>query len=286
VSGKAMTAGQTYLILEPRGNLFDLRLGELWRARDLIFLLVRRDFVAQFKQTVLGPIWFLLQPVLTTLVFAIVFGKLAGLATDTLPKTLFYMSGTIVWLYFSETLLQAADTFVSNAHLFGKVYFPRLAIPIAAAATGLIRFLLQFALFLGFFLYYRIAGASIRITAGALLFPVLLVMMASLSLGLGIILTSLTAKYRDLRLLLDFGVRLALYATPVIYPLSAVPPRWRWAVLANPLTSIVETFRYGFLGVGSFSWGGLAYTAAACVAAVFVGLVVFNRVEKTFIDTI
>lgn len=275
------------LIIRPRGRWFDLHLADLWRYRDLVMLFVRRDFVAQFKQTILGPAWFVIQPLLTTVVFTVVFGNIANLSTDSLPKVLFYLSGNVVWMYFAGVLTATSNTFVGNAHLFGKVYFPRLAVPLSISISNLLKFGLQIIFFLGFWVYFAIIGADIRFTSAALLFPLLVLIMAGQALGLGIIFSSLTTKYRDLRFLLDFGVRLAMYATPVIFPLSSITGgRLRLVLLANPMTPIIEIFRLGFLGEGTLHWGWLAYSAGFAVLAMLGGIVIFNRVERTFMDTV
>jgi len=274
------------LIIRPRENLLHLHLDDLWRYRDLISLFVRRDFVAQFKQTILGPAWFVIQPLLTTLMFAIVFGRIAGLSTAGLPPMLFYLSGNILWLYFSECLTKSSNTFIENAGLFGKVYFPRLTVPVSIVISGLLRFSLQFVVFICFWVYYKVTGSDIHLTFAACLFPILVLMMAGLSLSLGIIFSSMTTKYRDLRFLLEFGVRLVMYGTPVIYPLSTIPDTWKWFILANPMTPIIETFRLGFLGTGTFSWGHLGYSFIFMVIMLFLGTLLFNRVEKTFMDTV
>ncbi|RME50085.1 MAG: ABC transporter permease [Caldilineae bacterium] len=264
----------------------DLRLDELWQARDLILLFVRRDFVAGYKQTILGPLWYLLQPLLTTITFTVIFGRVARLPTDGLPDFLFYLSGTVVWSYFAACLTKTSDTFVANAGLFGKVYFPRLSVPVSILISNLIAFTIQFGLFLAFLFSFWVRGADVHPNAGVLLLPVLLLMMAGLGLGFGIIVSSMTTRYRDLRYLVAFGVQLLMYATPVIYPASSVPERFRPLIQANPMTPIVEAFRAAFLGAGSVSVGSLLYSAGFMVAVLFVGLVLFNRVEQTFMDTV
>lgn len=274
------------LVIKPRDSLLHLHLGDLWRYRDLVTLFVRRDFVTQFKQTILGPAWFVIQPLLTTIMFTIVFGNIAKLSTDGLPKMVFYLSGNTLWIYFSTCLTKSSKTFTENAHIFGKVYFPRMAVPISLTISGFIRFALQFAFFMCFWGYYAAQGTGIHFTLGACLFPLLILILAGLSLGLGIIFSSMTTKYRDMTFLLEFGVRLFMYATPVIYPLSAIEGRWKWFILANPVTPIIETFRYGFLGTGSFSWASLAYSFGFTIIVLFAGIVIFNRVEKTFMDTV
>jgi len=275
------------MIIEPQRGLFDLRLRELWRYRDLVLLFVRRDFVAVYKQTILGPLWYLIQPLLTTITFTFIFGNVAGLPTDGLPQFLFYMSGTVVWSYFADCLNKTSNTFVQNANLFGKVYFPRMAVPVSILISNLITFAIQFALFLCFALYFALRGADVQPHWDWIaLSPLLVLIMAGLGLGFGVIISSLTTKYRDLRFLVTFGVQLLMYATPVIYPVSSIPARFQWIILANPMTSIVEAFRYAFLGAGSIDPGRLLYSFAFMLAVVFLGSVVFNRVERTFMDTV
>ena len=275
------------MVIRPRSAWFDLRLRELWHYRDLVFLFVRRDFVSQFKQTILGPAWFVIQPLLTTIVFAVIFGNIANLSTDHLPKVLFYLSGNVVWMYFSGVLTATANVFVGNAQLFGKVYFPRLAVPLSVTLSNLIQFGLQVLFFLAFWVFYRVMEADIHMTWAVLLFPVLVLIMACQALGLGILFSAMTTKYRDLRFLLEFGVRLAMYATPVIFPLSSITGgRLRLVLLANPMTPIIEVFRLGFLGQGILHWGWLGYSAGFAVVSLLAGVVVFNRVERTFMDTV
>lgn len=276
------------LVLKPHSGWFDLHLSELWRYRDLVLLFVRRDFVSQFKQTILGPLWFVIQPLLTTIMFTVVFGNIAGLSTDGLPKMLFYLSGSVLWQYFAQCLLKTSDTFTANARLFGKVYFPRLAIPVSVTISHLLKLGLQLLFFAGFWCWFRFrAGTTIHLTAVALLLPVLILLMGALGLGLGIIFSSLTTKYRDLKFLLQFGVQLAMYASTVIYPLSAMPnEKARLFVLANPMTPIIETFRYGFLGSGSFNPWHLAYSAGFTAIILTVGIMLFTRIERTFMDTV
>ncbi len=275
------------LRIRPRGRWFDLHLHDLWRYRDLVYMFVRRDFVSKYKQTILGPTWFLIQPLLTTIVFVVVFGNIANLSTDRLPKMLFYLSGNVVWMYFAAVLVATANTFVGNANLFGKVYFPRLAVPVSLAISHLLTFGLQFLFFMCFWAFYAVRGADIEITGAVFLFPVLILLMAALALGMGILFSALTTKYRDLRFLLEFGVRLAMYATPVIFPLSSITGgRLRLVLLANPMTPIIEVFRLGFLGQGTLHWGWLGYSAGFALVALIAGMVIFNRVERTFMDTV
>ena len=275
------------MIIEPQRGLLDLRLGELWRYKDLVMLFVRRDFVSVYKQTILGPLWYLIQPLLTTLTFTVIFGNIASLPTDGLPQFLFYMSGTVVWSYFASCLTKTSETFVQNANLFGKVYFPRLAVPVSILLSNLVTFLIQFAMFLVFVLYFALRGTDIQPQwTWIALSPLLVLMMAGLGLGFGIIISSLTTKYRDLRFLVQFGVQLLMYATPVIYPVSSIPERFQWIILANPMTPIVEAFRYAFLGAGTVDTGHLLYSFGFMVVVVTLGSIIFNRVEQTFMDTV
>jgi len=275
------------LILEPKRNLLDLRLGDLWRARDLVMLFVWRDFVAFYKQTILGPLWYLIQPLLTTVVFTFIFGSVAKLPTDGLPQFLFYMSGTVIWSYFSTCITKTSDTFITNTQLFGKVYFPRLAVPVSILISSLIAFVIQFVFFVGFMGFFALRGSVLHPNLWILMTPVLIFIMAGLGLGFGIIISSLTTKYRDLRFLVQFGVQLLMYATTVIIPMSSFPQRFRWIVLANPMTPIVEIFRYAFLGgAGTVNLPDLAYSFGFMLVLVFIGTVVFNRVEATFMDTV
>lgn len=275
------------LIIEPSRSLLDLRLGELWRYRDLVMLFVRRDFVAVYKQTVLGPLWYLIQPLLTTLTFMFIFGNIANLPTDGLPQFLFYMSGTVVWSYFAACLTKTSETFVQNANLFGKVYFPRLAVPVSILISNLITFAIQFALFILFVLFFLLRWTQVQPNwTWISFFPVLILIMAGLGLGFGIIISSLTTKYRDLRFLVTFGVQLFMYATPVIYPVSSIPERFQWIIQANPMTPIVEVFRYAFLGAGTVNTGLLLYSFGFMLVVVILGSIIFNRVERTFMDTV
>ncbi len=283
---KETTTEDWDLVITPHKKWYDLQLHDVWNYRDLIGLFVRRDFVSRYKQTILGPLWFIIQPLLTSLVFTVIFGNIAQLPTDGLPQMLFYMSGNILWGYFSSCLTSTSTTFTSNAHLFGKVYFPRLVMPISTVISNLITFAIQFIFFLGYMVFFYLRGSDIRLTTWALALPLLILLMAGLGLGFGIIISSMTTKYRDLQYLVTFGVSLWMYATPVIYPVSSIPEKWRWVADLNPVTPIVETFRMGFLGAGDASWLRLAYSAVFMLVVILIGLVIFNRVEKTFIDTV
>lgn len=273
-------------IIKPRTGWFDINLRELWQYRDLTLLFVRRDFVQFYKQTILGPLWFFLQPFFTTVVFTIVFGNIAKIPTDGMPPMLFYMAGTITWTYFSTCLTKTSDTFIANTNIFGKVYFPRLAVPVSIVITNMITFGLQFLFFLGFLVYYAAIGAPVQVNWNVLLLPLLLLMMAALGLGTGIIVSALTTKYRDLRFVVQFGVQLLMYATPVVYPLSEVPAAYIPLMLANPMTAVVESFRYAFLGAGMFNWSYLSASGIIILFVLSVGIILFSRVEKTFMDTV
>jgi len=275
------------MIIEAQRSLLDLRLGELWRYRDLVMLFVRRDFVSVYKQTVLGPLWYLIQPLLTTITFTVIFGNIASLPTDGLPQFLFYMSGTVVWSYFAACLTKTSETFVQNANLFGKVYFPRLAVPVSILISNLITFLIQFGMFLVFVLIFVLRGTDIQPDwLWIALSPILMLMMAGLGLGFGIIISSLTTKYRDLRFLVQFGVQLLMYATPVIYPASSIPERFQWVIQANPMTPVIEAFRFAYLGAGTVNLDHLLYSFGFMLVVVVIGSIIFNRVEQTFMDTV
>lgn len=278
--------GQWTMVIRPQRRWFDLRLGELWRYRDLVRLFVWRDFVSVYKQTILGPLWYLIQPLLTTLIFTVVFGRIANLSTDGLPEFIFYMAGSVIWTYFAECLNKTSIVFVTNASLFGKVYFPRLAVPISILISNLVTLAIQYLLFLGFLAYFWLSGSNVQPNLWVLLTPILLLMMAGLGLGLGIIISSLTTRYRDLRFLVGFGVQLWMYATPVIYPVSAIPERFRPLIQANPITPIVEAFRYAYLGAGTVDAAHLLYSFAFMLLVLLIGILMFNRVEATFMDTV
>lgn len=272
--------------IKPTRSFLEVPVSEIWEYRDLLMLLIKRDFTSFYKQTILGPIWFFVQPVFTTLVFVFVFGNLAGLSTDGLPQFLFYLSGITAWNYFADCLIKTSTVFRDNAQLFGKVYFPRLVVPLSIVIGNLVRFGVQFLLFIAVWLYFYWQGAEIFLTWVALLFPLLVVLMALLGLGLGLIITAMTTKYRDLAFLLNFGVQLLMYGTTVIYPLSSVPEQYQKWVVLNPMTGIIETFRYGFLGQGIYSWSALIYAIGFTFLVFFVGILIFNKTEKNFIDTV
>lgn len=275
------------LIIRPHNRILDLHLEDVWRYRDLLWMFVRRDFVAVYKQTILGPLWFFIQPLLTTLIFVIIFSGVAKIPTDNFPPLLFYLAGMTPWNYFSTCLTKTSNTFVANAPIFGKVYFPRLIVPLSIVVSTIIQFGIQFVLFLAILIYYLLSGSSIGPQWGTvfLLAPALVLLLAALGLGAGIVVSSLTTKYRDFTFLIAFGVQLMMYATPIIYPISAVPEKWRWMIQLNPLSAPIEAFRAVFLG-GAIPWAALGFSSAITALLLFVGIVIFNRVEKAFMDTV
>ncbi len=276
----------SYTYIRPQSSLFDLNLKELWEYRHLITMYVKRDIVTFYKQTILGPLWFVIQPVLTTIMFMFVFGNLAGISTNGIPQPLFYFAGIIIWSYFSDCLTRNSKIFIDNQNVFGKVYFPRLVVPISITLSNLVRFFIQLIIFLIIYFYYFFTSSGITPNAYIFLFPMLIIMTAGLSLGFGIIFSSLTTKYRDLTFLLQFGVQLWMFITPVIYPLSNISSDKQWMIQLNPMTSIIETFKYGCIGNGAFSWFWLAYSFGFMFLLLMIGIVVFNKIEKGFMDTV
>lgn len=277
------------LVIEPQSSLLDLNLKDVWRYRDLLWLLVKRDFVSFYKQTILGPLWFFIQPLFTTIIFTFIFGNLAGLSTDGLPQPLFYMAGITAWNYFADCLTKTSTVFRDNAHIFGKVYFPRLIMPLSIVVSNLVRFGVQMLLFfvmMGYYLFQNELGSLFHPNIYIVLFPVLVLLMALLGLGLGLIITALTTKYRDLAFLISFGVQLMMYATTVIYPLSAAPAKYKWLIELNPMTGIIEAFRYGFLGQGEFTLNTFGYSVIFTIFSLVLGILIFNKTEKTFVDTV
>jgi lipopolysaccharide transport system permease protein len=274
------------LVIKPKKRLLDLDLKGLWRYRDLWYMYVRRDIVTFYKQTILGPLWFLIQPVLTTIMYMFVFGGLAKISTDGAPQPLFYLSGIMLWNYFSDSFNASSNVFTNNASVFGKVYFPRLVVPLAGLTSNLLKLLIQLVLFILVYIGYRIAGVQLPIRPALLLFPFLVLLLAFHALSWGLIISSVTSKYRDLKFLVAFGLQLFMYATPIIYPLSAATGRIRTALELNPLTPIFEAFKYGCLGCGTLSWGGLLYSTVFMLVMLFISLIVFNRVERNFMDTV
>lgn len=272
--------------IKPKTKVLSLNFSELWHYRDLIRMFVKRDFSTVYKQTILGPIWFFIQPILTTIMFTVVFGNIANISTDGTPKILFYLAGITLWNYFSDCLVTTSDTFIKNAHIFGKVYFPRLAVPLSVVISNLMKFGVQLLLFIVVYVYYLSSNAAILPNWTLLLLPLLILDMAILGLGAGMIISALTTKYRDLRFLVAFGIQLLMYATPVIYPLSSIGPKYKWIMELNPMTPIIETFKYGFIGAGTFSWFALLQSFIVSVVLFVVGTLIFNRVEKTFMDNV
>ena len=274
------------LIIEPQTSLFDLNLKDVWRYRDLLWMFVKRDFVSFYKQTILGPLWFFIQPLFTTIIYTFVFGGLANLSTDGLPEPLFYMAGITAWNYFADCITKTSTVFRDNAHIFGKVYFPRLILPLSIVASNLVRFGVQILLLFIMMGYYAAQNASFLITPVILLFPLLVMLMALLGLGLGLIITALTTKYRDLAFLVTFGIQLLMYTTTVIYPLSSAPEKYKTLISLNPMTGIIEAFRYAFLGQGQISINTLGYSALFTMIVMVLGVLIFNKTEKTFVDTV
>ena len=277
------------LVIRPTRGWFRLNLADLWRYRDLLFLLVHRDFVAKYKQTVLGPLWFIIQPLLMTLGFTVIFGKVARIPTDGLPPMLFYLGGLLGWNYFAQTFAATSGTLTTNASIFGKVYFPRLVVPLSMVISGLIAFVIQLATFLCFWSWFKFftpAGTALHLGWTLLWFPLVVLQIAMLSLGVGLWLTSLTAKYRDFNHLTGFLLQLWMYATPVIYPLSKIPEDWRWVAVVNPMTMPVESIKYMFLGQGVVEPAYFVFSIATTVVLLFSGVILFNKVEKTFVDTV
>ncbi|WP_264548115.1 ABC transporter permease [Flavobacterium sp. N2820] len=285
-SQKQADVGQWDAVIESKHSLLDLNLKELWHYRDLLVLFVRRDFVTVYKQTILGPLWFFIQPILTTITFTVIFGNVAQLSTDGAPKLVFYMAGITLWNYFSTCLTTVSGVFNANASIFGKVYFPRLIMPLTIVISNLIKFGVQFLLFLCFVGYYYFQGEIEPNTTYIAATPIVIVLMALISMGIGLILSSMTTKYKDLNQLISFGVQLFMYATPVIYPSSSVPSAYQWVVELNPLVGLFDYMRYAYLGVGSFSFSDFVYPSVFAVVILFVGILVFNKVQKTFMDTV
>lgn len=273
-------------VIKPKRNILSINLKELFDYRDLMFMFIRRDIVTVYKQTILGPIWFLVQPILTTLTYFLIFGKIAGLSTDGIPGPLFYLSGIVIWNFFAEVFGQTSDTFFANSNIFGKVYFPRLIIPISKVMSSLIKFGIQFLLFLSFYFYFIYQGEIRFQGVSVLVLPFLILVMSFFGLGMGLIFTSLTTKYRDLKFLIQFGVQLLMYVSPIIYPLSQVGKEFRGFMLLNPFTHILEAFKHSFLGHGEMSAIGLAYAFIVGLFLLIAGIFIFNRTERNFMDTI
>ena len=272
--------------IKPQKRLLDVDIKGLWRYRDLYYMYVKRDIITVYKQTVLGPLWFLIQPVLTTIMFMFVFGNLAGISTDGMPQPLFYMAGILLWTYFSNCFNSCSNVFATNAGVFGKVYFPRLGVPLSTITSCLVKLGIQLLLFIAIYIYYAVSGAPVKINGHIVLFPFLVFLTAFHALSWGLIISALTTKYRDLRQLVGFGVQLLMYATPVIYPMSTTSGKIRTILELNPLTPIFEAFKYSCMGCGSLSWGGLLYSTVFMLVALFLSVIIFNRTERNFMDTV
>jgi lipopolysaccharide transport system permease protein len=281
-----MDTAMTTSTITPRKHLFDVKVKEVWYYRDLFVLFIKRDITVTYKQTILGPLWFFIQPLLTTLMFLLVFGRIAGIPTDGVPPILFYLGGITIWNYFSESLRLTSDTFVKNAGLFGKIYFPRIVTPLSVVSSNLVKFVIQFLLFLCVYLYYYFTNDTIRPNITLFLLPVYIVILAFMALGFGMIISAMTTKYRDLTFLIQFGIQLWMYATPVIYPITKIPEKYRALIMANPVSSIVEAFKYGFTGSGVFSITAILYSVVFTIVLFLLSLMVFNRVERNFMDTV
>ncbi len=275
--------------ITPKNKFFSLNLKEVWQYRDLLLLFVKRDVVTVYKQTILGPLWYLLQPLFTSITFTIIFNKVAGIETGTVPPFLFNLAGIMVWNYFTACLTDTSDTFKRNAAIFGKVYFPRLIMPLSTVISNLLKFGIQFLIFIAFYVFYYFQGAAINMNGSLLFFPLLIALMGILGLGLGMLISSLVTKYRDLSYLIGFGVQLLMYLSAVMYPMALIQdkmPDYAWLVHYNPLAYIIETTRFMLLGVGTVSVWGLVYTVGVTIGLFFIGLLVFNKTEKSFIDTV
>lgn len=274
--------------IKPHRKWCDIDLKGIWRYRDLYYMYVRRDIVTQYKQTILGPLWYIIQPLFTTIMYMFVFGGLAGISTDGAPQPLFYMAGIVLWGYFNECFTVSSDVFGVNANVFGKVYFPRLIVPLSGVTSGLLKMLIQLAIFIVIYVYYLLTlpAGTLQINASLLLFPVLIFMLAMHGMSWGLIISSMTTKYRDMKFLVQFGIQLFMYATPVIYPLSAAPEKYRDIIALNPLTPIFEAFKYGCLGCGSLDWSGLLYSSLFMLVTLFLAVIIFSRTERNFMDTV
>ena len=274
------------IIIKPRKKWLDVDIKGIWRYRDLLYMYVKRDIITIYKQTILGPLWFIIQPVLTTIMYMLVFGGLAGISTDGAPQPLFYLSGIMLWNYFSACFNVSSNVFVGNANVFGKVYFPRLVVPLSGIISNLIKMSIQLVLFVAVYIYYFSTGVPLSVNWTVILFPILVFLIALHGMSWGLIITSLTTKYRDLKQFVSFGIQLFMYATPVIYPLSAAPGKYKDLIALNPLTPIFEAFKYSCMGCGSLSWGGLLYSSIFMCFTLFFAVIIFNRVERNFMDTV
>ncbi len=275
------------LVIASSSSWWNIPFREIWRYRDLLWILLKRDYKASFRQTILGPIWFFIQPIFTTLIYTVVFNRVAKLGTDGMPPILFYLSGVILWNYFSTSITSTSNAFISNASIFGKVYFPRLIIPIAIVLSNMMKLMVQFSFFVVVFLYYlQQPGVNLQPTWHIVLFPFLFLLMGILGLSIGMLISTFTTKYRDFQYLISFGIQLLMYATPIVYPSSMVKGVWHDILVLNPMTGIVEGFRFSFLGSGSFQWGMIGYSLIFSLSLLVVAVVLFNKVEKKFMDTV
>lgn len=272
--------------IKPKKKLLDVDIKGIWKYRDLYRMYVKRDIVTVYKQTILGPLWFLIQPIFTTIMYMFVFGGLAGISTDGVPQPLFYMSGILLWNYFNSAFMVSSNVFTTNASVFGKVYFPRLVVPLSGITSNLIKFGIQLVLFIFMYLFYYFQGADLHVNWTLVLFPFLIFLIAFHAMSWGLIISALTTKYRDLTQLVTFGIQLFMYATPVIYPLSAAPEKYRDLISLNPLTPIFEAFKYSCMGCGSLDWGGLLYSTVFMCITLFLSVIIFSRVERNFMDTV
>lgn len=273
------------IVISPQKSIFQVDLKLIWRYRDLLLLFVRRDFVSQYKQTILGPLWFFIQPIFTTIIYTVIFGKLANISTDEVPQPIFYMAGIIFWNYFSDCLMKTSDTFIVNQNIFGKVFFPRLIVPLSIVVSNLLKFGVQLILFIGLFIYFQTNG-GISSNINLVWFPILVLITAGLGLAFGLIISALTTKYRDLKFLIQFGIQLGMYASPIVYPLSMVPEKFKMVLIANPITGVIELFRYGMFSQGTLNYEALAYSFISMTILLVLGVLIFNKVEKSFIDTV
>ena len=274
--------------IKPHKKWLDIDIKGIWRYRDLYYMYVRRDIVTQYKQTILGPLWYVIQPLFTTIMYMFVFGGLAGISTDGAPQPLFYMSGIVLWSYFNECFTVSSDVFGVNANVFGKVYFPRLVVPLSGVTTGLLKMFIQLGIFIVIYIYYMLVlpTGTLNVNATLLLFPILIFMIAMHGMSWGLIISSMITKYRDMKFFVQFAIQLFMYATPVIYPLSAAPEKYRAIIALNPLTPIFEAFKYGCLGCGSLDWSGLLYSAVFMCVTLFFAVIIFSRTERNFMDTV
>ena len=273
-------------IIKPKTNFLSLNLDDLWKYRDLTRMFIKRDFVTFYKQTILGPLWFIIQPLFTSAMYMLIFGRVAKISTDEIPQILFYMAGVINWTYFSECLTQTSNTFVTNANVFGKVYFPRLTVPVANIMTNMIRYFIQFSLFLGFYFFYIFKGAPVSPNWMIVLTPIILLYIAVLSMGYGLWISAITTKYRDLKFALPFVVHLWMYVTPIVYPLSLIPDKYKLLMILNPITPAIELFKKAYLGAGTINLYHAGLSIILTMIIVFTGIIIFNKTEKTFMDTV